>query len=75
MDGRVAKIARIMTASSYGSDFHGIMLHHKKDTGGEELYNGLKLNIKTPDNSKVPDGMRSDLINSINVSQIIPGPC
>lgn len=74
MDGRVAKIARIMTTVVMVVIFMASCSTTKKIPEGEELYNGLKLNIKTPDNSKVPDGMRSDLINSINVKPNNPWP-
>lgn len=34
---------------------------------GEYLYNGLDMNIKTPDHEKFPGDIRSDLITSVNV--------
>lgn len=74
MGGRVAKIGRIMAAVVMVVIFMASCSTTKKIPEGEELYNGLKLNIKTPDNSKVPDGMRSDLINSINVKPNNPWP-
>lgn len=34
---------------------------------GEHLYNGLKMNIETPDHEKFPGDVKSDLIKAVNV--------
>lgn len=41
---------------------------------GEYLYNGLKMNVETPDKEKFPGDVRSDLIKSVNVKPNNPWP-
>lgn len=46
----------------------------KRIPDGEYLYNGLKMNVKTPDNEKFPSDVKSDLIKSVNVKPNNPWP-
>lgn len=41
---------------------------------GEILYNGMKLNIKTPDNEKLAKSVKSELVNAVDVKPNNPIP-
>lgn len=41
---------------------------------GEHLYNGLNMNIRTPDNAKFPSDIKSDLVKAVNVKPNNPWP-
>lgn len=46
----------------------------KRLAPGEQLYNGMKLRVVTPEGEKMPSGVRSDLTKAVNVKPNNPWP-
>jgi len=46
----------------------------KRIPDGELLYNGLRMNVDTPDGKPMPGGVKSDMVKSVNVKPNNPIP-